>query len=260
MNSPISEHPIDVHMTTEELRSEENESIVVNENESMTSIIHYSDEDELVVPVESRASITIREKTISLFLNQLKHNLTNQCVVDSAIVNNFCAENQIFPLSYATLRDNAKIYDPIISKYYYCGCGIIGPVDKKSSLLVCKKKCKQVINCKTGRYFCYISLKSVLEYFIPQIHQFLRFNHSSESSYHSNQQYHDITDGSAYRSMADSNCLIIYFGFDGVFFTEKGNRSIWPLVIYICELPFNIRTQLAFPLAIHSCVGPQLVG
>src|SRR5699024_1500447 len=133
-------------------------------------------------------------------------------------------------------------------------CGLIGPV-KTNELNInfsCNNKCKREIlpadQLKiSSSYFCYIRLKDYLQYLLPQIYNFLRFDLSETPS-----EICDLVDGSEYRRLANNNTLVIYFGFDGATYTSNGEKSMWPLVIYICELSFDLRMKYAFPIAIHS--------
>ncbi|KAI2795400.1 hypothetical protein BLOT_016805 [Blomia tropicalis] len=80
----------------------------------------------------------------------------------------------------------------------------------------------------------------------------LRFNQASSST-----SLHDIYDGSEYVRLQerdklmkdvnnDQDCLTITItiGYDGVTYTNDGKKSMWPIVGYINELPFNYRFNM----------------
>ena len=248
-------------MQSQSLSVDIDETIDLNKNfneiiENMNEIVMTDYDDQIGESVQTSErelinnEIKTKENLMILFINQVKHNFTNSAVVDNALSTNFVCGKNIYPLSYQTLSKKADIFQPIIEKYFYCDCSVIGPIDSHllNKSTICKKICKKVIvpqnEIKNG-YFCYIKLSDYLQYTIPHIYEFLRFIPAS------NKYLHDINNGSEYLRISNVETLTIYFGFDGVTFDEKGN-SFWPLVIFISELPFHLRTKFCFPIGIHS--------
>lgn len=211
---------------------------------------------------QQKTNILTLQNYLGLFLNQIRHGLSNSAVVDIAAMQNIssgqCEESEKFCKSYQTMCKRAKVFKPKLDKYFYCHCGVIGPIEQHE--LANKIQCKQckvsilpieIINSANSfSYFCYTKLGDYLKYLLPRIYKFLRFNRPQT------EDIFDLTDGSEYRRLAGDDTLVIYFGFDGAKYSdEKGGKSMWPLVIYICELPFDLRIRFAFPIAVHS--GPN---
>lgn len=208
--------------------------------------------------IQQQQSIITMQNYIGLFLNQIRHNLSNKAVVDIAYMNNISNsynESELFCKSYQTMCKRAMIFKPTKDRYFYCDCGLIGPIDKTK--MACKVSCNSCLteitpiakinSDNSSGYFCYTKLRGYLEFLLPQIHKFLDFELSQTSD------LTDITSGTEYRRLASKDTIVIYFGFDGVKYTdEKGGKSIWPLVMYICELPFDLRMKFAFPIAVHA--------
>lgn len=209
-------------------------------------------------PLQQEKIITF-QNYLGLFLNQIRHNFTDVAVVDIAAMTNIgkAPESEKLCKSYETMCKHARIFRPTMYHYFYCDCGVMGPVsnDKMSTAIACAT-CKksiipsQIVNKPDSTYFCYIQIKQSLERLLPQIHKYLRFDLPQCDD------LFDVTSGSEYKRLANQNTIVIYFGFDGVLYTEeKGGKSMWPFINFICELPLNLRSKFAFPIAIHA--GPD---
>jgi len=128
------------------------------------------------------------------------------------------------------------VFKPQICKYYFSDCGVIGPlsIEHLNLGIFCKNICKRTILPieQTSNYLCYIQLKEYLQYLMPQIYKFLRFDRPQTS------QLCDITDGSEYRKVASQDTLVIYFGFDGASYVQNGEKSLF----VICNM--HLRTAV----------------
>lgn len=226
----------------------ESETFASNDDSS------FDDDDDLN---EVEISLKHRKLFLLLFLNQSHRNLCDSDVVIDARIHSLVHEDEDIPLSYETLKKRAKIFQPKVDKYIYTNCGLTGPLNAAQITSDETVFCGRTCNCKItpsahmDSYFCYIQLQEYLKYILPKIIEFLRFNSSLPTDQPS-EIIRDIVDGLKYRQLGGLDTIVIYFGFDGVQYCEKSKKSIWPLMIYICELPFNLRQKFAFPLAIHS--------
>lgn len=194
---------------------------------------------------------------LSLFLHQTHSNLPDSDIVIQAKTHALIHKDDEIPQAYATLKKKGRIFQPIIYKYLYLKCGLLKPITAAQVTSDEPIFCGRICNCKIipsqemKSYFCYIRLVDYLQNIIPKIINLLRFNPLLPSDQPAD-VIRDIVDGSIYRQLAGMDTIVIYFGFDGVQYCEKSKKSIWPLVLYICELPFNLRQKFAFPIAIHS--------
>ena len=194
-----------------------------------------------------------------LFLHQSHENLTDKNIVRQAYTHSLIYQDDNIPKSYETLKKRAGIFKPILLKYLYNKCGIIGPLTTAQIKSNVEVSCNRNCNCKvqplniSRTYFCYVKLIDYLQYCLPKIFDLLRFEPNLPST-EPVSVIHDVTDGSKYRELAGPETIVLYFGLDGVQYGKR-NNSIWPLVVFICELPFNIRQKFAFPIAVHA--GPS---
>lgn len=253
-----------------ESQADENEQtndacIFDNQNEFLTTsselvpfnvpeILSESTEETEPCDPQHQQSIKYTKLYLLLFLQQSRDNLCDSHIVTQARTHALIHDDVNIPLSYETLKKRGRIFQPVVSKYLYFDCGLIGPLTPaqitSNQAIYCSNICNHSIvpSAQMKSYFCYVKLKDYLQYIIPQVYHLLRFNTSTRQ-----ENLHDITDGSEYHRVSNGNTITIYFGFDGVQYMEKPvQKSIWPLVIYICELPFNLRQKFAFPIAVHS--------
>ncbi|KAI2795392.1 hypothetical protein BLOT_016797 [Blomia tropicalis] len=133
----------------------------------------------------------------------------------------------------------------------------------KSYQCICSKcppMWPRIVIKDTSKYFVYVELKSWLQFLVPQFYDKLRFNQASSST-----SLHDIYDGSEYVRLQerdklmkdvnnDQDCLTITItiGYDGVTYTNDGKKSMWPIVGYINELPFNYRFNNEMILTLYA--------
>lgn len=202
----------------------------------------------------NQLSIKHRLLYLNLFLGQYKYNHSDAAVLSQSMTHNV-VHGEDLPLSYDTLKKKGNIFQPIVHKYLYNPCGLV-PFSahelNSNQIISCQRQCNCLVDLSSQpkNYLCYIQIKDYLLYLIPQVYHLLRFNYSSGESI-----YRDICDGDRYKELASPDTIVIYFGFDGVEYHDKPKRSLWPLVVYICELPFTLRQKLAFPIAVHT--GPD---
>ena len=70
---------------------------------------------------------------------------------------------------------------------------------------------------------------------------------------------HDVLDGSEYQRLIDRGrqmnkpgamTITITLGYDGVQYNNT--KSMWPVVCYFNELPFNLRQELSLLVGLHA--------
>lgn len=232
-------------------RIEENDENQISSSEmvNLTNNFETLDEQEL---------LKYKKLYLLLFLHQSHGNLTDSDVVTIAKSHELIYDDEEIPESYCTLKKRAKIFSPIVYKYLYGNCGLFGPLTASEMTANRPMFCNRICNCKvmpsylSETYFCYIKLIDYLQYIIPQIYHLLRFDPTLPSTQPA-EIIRDIVDGSIYRQLAGPDTIVIYFGFDGVQYSEKPvKKSIWPLILFLAELPFNLRQKFAFPIAVHK--------
>src|SRR5699024_5503367 len=68
--------------------------------------------------------------------------------------------------------------------------------------------------------------------------------------------HHDLADTLHYRKLVESPdgipVLTLTLGWDGAVFTNDSSRSMWPLIAYLNELPYNKRITNPMLIAVDS--------
>lgn len=149
------------------------------------------------------------------------------------------------PKSHTTLAKRIKVVILQCDKYFYCSCGLIGPIKpadfNSTKEFFCKSKCRSIVPkvVNDDNYFCYSSIRIQLEAMLPVIYSKLRFDPPISS----NGSLRDIVNGEAYQKLAGPGRIVLTIGWDGV--ETKTNKSVWPLFAFICELPLNMREKVS---------------
>ena len=161
---------------------------------------------------------------------------------------------QKLPKSYYTIAKNIKLSIVERFKYYYCPCGIIGPIaqDELNSNIEFKCQSGHIFNPKyhtNDCYFIHSCLRDNFERILPLVYKDLRF---PSQNINDDDTLNDIINGDAYRSLVEGRSedgIVIYIGWDGV--TVNKNTSVWPLLVYICELPEALREAFSMLISVH---------
>lgn len=152
------------------------------------------------------------------------------------------------------------MHSATVIKFFYTPCGSVvkQPVsNNETSKLKCDKACRCEVDVKLAlksqdKYFCYISLKSWLDFIIPKLFDKMVFRSSLESQ-QTGRVYKDIVNGREYdRITAGEDMITLTLGWDGVKYSESPAKSFWPLVGYINELEYSVRIRNGLVLAIHA--------
>jgi len=190
------------------------------------------------------------------FFRQAKNHHTNESVVDAISSMKYSLElilqdDQIqtldsLPKTYSALAKKIQLFVPPIQKYFYCDCGLIGPIKKENinskNKIFCGTKKHFIVpknDLKNNKnYFCYTSVRTKLEYILPIVYENLIFQSKSNAD-----SLMDIRDGQAYKRLSGPDRICLYIGWDGVKVRGQQSGSIWPLVCFIAELPNKLREK-----------------
>ncbi|KAI2797168.1 hypothetical protein BLOT_011146 [Blomia tropicalis] len=211
----------------------------------------------------SNRPISTQERNILILLHQAHFNLANSETMKMVkLFNNLCqttsSQGPMFETtSWDTLIKKVPFsFIPTIWKYFYSRCGqLIGPVnDISSNVITCENNHEGCsINPKkeskdSNSYFCYVSLKDWLQHQIPLLYSSLRIKRRNLTKY-----YHDLASSSRYSELvSESNeTITLTLTWDGVLYCERTRGSMWPLVAYINELPFQQRINNPMLCALH---------
>lgn len=229
------------------------------------------DEDVILVTNEmnpncNRASkMNEQEIIMATLLHQARFNTTNyETQVITKLINcsskhSSCPIGETPRISYSDwntlIKKVPNAFTPRIKKYYYANCGeLVGPVMDNFSYETCTNQHEEcnvsVLKKKENSFFTYISLENWLKHQIPMYFDKLRLKQTDTK------MLHDVTNCHRYKTLVKSDgvcsVLTITLGWDGVAINEANNKSMWPLVAYLNELPFQTRILNPMLIALHS--------
>jgi hypothetical protein len=255
-----------------------------NENMDHVSMSDYfqSDADDVqaINPFDDIAETDLRksqmseeEGTLLLLLHQSRFNTPNVASEFLTKLINDMLHGQMVPL-FSTHDWDTMIsklpngFQPKIRKYFYSLCGnLIGPVFNLKEQATCsyghptcvivpQDALKIDSNCS---YFCYIPIKEWLTHQIPLIFDKLRIYRQDQGS--ERKFYHDLPNGEHYDRLVKmrTGCatLTLTLTWDGVSFSN--NKSIWPVVAYLNETPFQFRINNPMLVAIQASKPTNLM-
>lgn len=209
-----------------------------------------------------RVQMNESERIMIMLLLQGRFDTPNNCTeISCKVINDFGAK-MFSTTDWDTLTKRVpNSFCPDISKYFYSNCGeLIGPVLDMSKSATCKyghSSCRITPNQKTSetdcsKYFCYVSLGDSLLHQIPVIHDKLLINRRGRKT----KYFHDLHCSDKYQSLTATKddsvtILTITLTWDGVAY-NKNQKSMWPLVAFLNELPFTDRINNPMLIALHS--------
>src|SRR6218665_1425524 len=210
---------------------------------------------------------------LMMLMLQVRHNMSNAALEDWARLLNLLLKKKI-NVSYKTILKKSGTFSPKIEKFFYTKCGISQPVTNLQSYVQCNiQDCTTCIDVFGNReriypaqemtyqhrFFCSVSIKSWLTYLLPHVYQKLSFGNNDPK------EMSDLKDGSEYQRLKahssqikqDNNdpfskAITLSFGYDGASYTSDNSKSLWPIVMFINELPEEIRLKTGYPLTMHS--------
>lgn len=241
----------------------------------------YDDDNELFYDFPGRPEcLSEEEATLLPFIGQTLFTLTDKAAVFVGNVANASSSgtNRVGPLIRSThirtmKRRVLSLFNPQHDKYFYANCGkaLVGPFNERNKKVpqTCNlnhPECTINDSCierKNGRsYFCCVSMKQYLDYVIPPWFDKLRLGRTDLSAAVGRPKLHDLKDGTRYRELVPEfpedgiQTLTLTLGWDGVQYTDDG-KSLWPLVVYLNELPYNERIKLPMLVAVHVGETPK---
>lgn len=215
------------------------------------------------------------EKILALFLHQSRFKTFNIATEDIVQMFNDFSGGKMFTYSdWDTLKKKVpNAFLPIINKYFYANCGeLVGPVVDLNQMATCKhghESCRILprtemrSDCNTSSYFCYVTLDDWLRHQLPLVYDRLKLKKKKEATAKKDQQenkpqigfYHDLSSCDLYQKLVTSKdgveVLTLTLTWDGVAYT-KDNQTMWPVVGYINELPFQYRINNPMVVAVHA--------
>ena len=106
---------------------------------------------------------------------------------------------------------------------------------------------------ESPKYFCSISLIAWIKHQVSLHYSKLRMSnrHRGNRFY-----YHDLSCARRYQEIVtpleDAETLTVTVTWDGVVYTKDNAKTMWPLVAYLNELPFQDRINNPMLLALHA--------
>jgi len=249
------------------LENDSADPIVVNESRTMI-VQPFSREEQTNENVISDEDKDIYFRLLSL---QHDHTLPNVVISEFSKILNVAAGFRRFFISYPAIEKQTKLFNPIISKHFYCKgpCGMTRAVTNLDEEVSCESNClycepliprQKIQLCGPDSYFLSMTLKSWLQFLVPIFYDQLRFKNDRQVP----DIIEDITDGREYYRLlerqdhvnilngTDFRTITISIGFDGAVFTNDMSNSMHPIFAYINELPIYLRHKNAMLLALHA--------
>ena len=236
---------------------------MTNKDDSSSEDDSDSDEDEL---------ISDHEIYILLLMIQERHQLSNVAVSDIAQLLNILIGEKRFVTSFEAIKKYSKIFTTNVKKHFYLPespCGITGVVEDLNLPTSCDASCgyceiiipQNSISIQgSASYFCSVELNDWLRYMIPLFYDKMSFN----PDFQKKTKICDVKSADEYERLfnygemlnkqnnTNHKAITISLGFDGVVYTKDNSSSLWPIVAYINELPFDLRQKNGFVLSLHA--------
>ncbi|OTF83088.1 hypothetical protein BLA29_001947, partial [Euroglyphus maynei] len=235
------------------------------QNLDIFSLDDFQDDDsnEAIPPTNNNYAMTEFERTIILLLYQTLSNSTNveTQLLARSFNNMYRQSHEDAPCFSSTsyeflLKKFPHFFTPTIVKFFYANCGdLIGPVQNLNVVYNCPKICCQIkpkdvmYSAEAIDYFVYVSLEQWLQYLVPLLWDSIQLDYPHESKL----DLHDLKCGQEYKRIVidqkrlNAETLTLTLTWDGI----ACSKSVWPLIAYINELPFNKRINNPMLLALQ---------
>lgn len=229
---------------------------------SNDSDVEWLDEE---LPRSSQREMSQSELIMSVLMFQARHNLSNRAVQDlvkliNSVPNKKFEDGPRIPFSEwdTLIKKVPKPFVNNIQKYYYFDCGHLhGPCTSPDPNAICPNEHRQGEECSlTKDFFTYIPLKDWLLHQLAIHFKNLRIVRPGHNEL---KFFHDLPQCDAYQELIKSTddipVLTLTVGWDGASYTEDNNHSMWPLIAYLNELPYQTRIKNPMLLALQAGRG-----